>query len=125
MSESQDINVLIVDDEEELAATIAERLQIRGISARAAADGDSAIELLKTHKVHVVVLDLMMPGIGGLEILKQIKTLNINIPVILLTGYGSKESSKEGINLGAFDCIMKPCNLDDLIGKIHEAARSK
>ena len=125
MSESKDISVLIVDDEEELAATIAERLEIRGLKALTASDGDSALELLKTYEVHVVVLDLMMPGIGGLEILKQIKALDINIPVILLTGYGSKERSKEGMNLGALDCIMKPCNLDDLIGKIQEATKSK
>ena len=125
MSESKDISVLIVDDEEELAATIAERLEIRGLKALTASDGDSALELLKTYEVHVVDLDLMMPGIGGLEILKQIKALDINIPVILLTGYGSKERRKEGMNLGALDCIMKPCNLDDLIGKIQEATKSK
>ena len=120
-----DIQVLIVDDEEELALTIAERLEIRGIRTQTASDGDQALNLIKTQLPDVVVLDLMMPGIGGLEILKQIKLLDHNIPVILLTGYGSKERSIEGMNLGAFDYVLKPCNLDDLITKIQEAAKIK
>ena len=120
-----DIRVLIVDDEEELALTIAERLEIRGIEAQTISDGDLALDSINTHTPDVVVLDVMMPGIGGLEILKQIKSFNQNIPVILLTGYGSKERSIEGMNLGAFDYVLKPCNLDDLIIKIQEAVTSK
>lgn len=119
------ISVLIVDDEEDLAKTIAERLEIRGIQTQTASDGDQALTLVKTNPPDVVVLDLMMPGIGGLGILKQIKLLEKKIPVILLTGYGSKERSIEGMNLGAFDYVLKPCNLDDLIGKIQEAAKTK
>jgi DNA-binding response OmpR family regulator len=119
------ISVLIVDDEEELAATIAERLEIRGIQAQTASDADSALGLIKTDPPDVVVLDLMMPGIGGLGILKQINLLEKKIPVILLTGYASKERSIEGMNLGAFDYILKPCQLDDLISKIQEAAKIK
>ena len=125
MFKTKDISVLIVDDEEELAATIAERLEIRGIRTQTASDGDSALSLIKIKSPDVVVLDLMMPGMGGLEILKQINLLNLNIPVILLTGYGSKERSIEGMNLGAFDYVMKPCNLDDMIVKIQEAANKK
>jgi len=120
-----DIHVLIVDDEEDLAATIAERLEIRGIKTQTASDADMALNLIKTNPPHVVVLDLMMPGIGGLGILKQINLLEKRIPVILLTGYGSKERSIEGMNLGAFDYVLKPCNLDDLIIKIQEAVKSK
>jgi len=119
------IRVLIVDDEEELAATIAERLEIRGIQAQTASDADSALGLIKTDPPDVVVLDLMMPGIGGLGILKQINLLEKKIPVILLTGYSSKERSIEGMNLGAFDYVLKPCQLDDLISKIQEAAKIK
>lgn len=117
------IRVLIVDDEEELAATIAERLEIRGIKTQTASDGDSALNLIKTDPPDVVVLDLMMPGIGGLGILKQINLLENKIPVILLTGYASKERSIEGMNLGAFDYVLKPCNLDDLITKIQESVK--
>ena len=125
MYELENIRVLIVDDEEELAATIAERLEIRGIQTQTASDGDSALSLIKTHPPDVVVLDLMMPGIGGLGILKQINLLEKKIPVILLTGYASKERNIEGMNLGAFDYVLKPCQLDDLISKIQEAAKSK
>jgi len=119
------IRVLIIDDEEDLAKTIAERLEIRGIRTQTAIDSDQAFNLIKTNPPDVVVLDLMMPGIGGLGILKQINLLENKIPVILLTGYGSKERSIEGMNLGAFDYVLKPCNLDDLISKIQEAAKIK
>lgn len=120
-----DIRVLIVDDEEELAKTIAERLEIRGIYCQTASDGDKALDLIKSQPPDVVVLDLLMPGIGGLEILKQIKSLGNNIPIILLTGYGSNELRIEGMNLGAIDYVLKPCNLDDLIIKIQKASESK
>jgi len=119
-----DIRVLIVDDEEELAKTIAERLEIRGIRSQTASNSDKAIDLIKSQMPDVVVLDLMMPGISGLGILKQIKSLDLNIPVILLTGYGSNEMTLEGMNLGAFDYVLKPCNLDDLITKIQDAKKS-
>lgn len=120
-----DIRVLIVDDEEELAKTIAERLEIRGIHCQTASDSNKALDLIQSQQPDVVVLDLMMPGIGGLGILKQIKSLEINIPVVLLTGYGSNEMTLEGMNLGAFDYVLKPCNLDDLITKIQDAVKSK
>ena len=118
------IRVLIVDDEEELAKTIAERLEIRGIKCRTVSESDKAIDLIKSQTPDVVVLDLMMPGIGGIGILKQIKSLERKTPVILLTGYGSNEMTIEGMNLGAFDYVLKPCNLDDLITKIQEAVKS-
>ena len=120
-----DIRVLIVDDEEELAKTIAERLEIRGIQSQTISESNKALDLIKAQSPDVVVLDLMMPGTGGLGILKQIKLLERNIPVILLTGYGSNEMTIEGMNLGAFDYVLKPCNLDDLITKIQEAVKSK
>ena len=120
-----DIHLLIVDDEEELAKTIAERLEIRGIKCKTVSESDKALDLIKSQPPDVVVLDLMMPGIGGLGILKQIKSLDINVPVILLTGYGSKDMTIEGMNLGAFDYVLKPCNLDDLITKIQEAIKGE
>ena len=120
-----DIHVIIVDDEEELAKTIAERLEIRGIKCLTVSESDKALDLIESQPPDVVVLDLMMPGIGGLGILKQIKSLELNIPVILLTGYGSKDMTIEGMNLGAFDYVLKPCNLDDLILKIQDAVKGK
>ncbi len=119
------IRVLIVDDEEELASIIAERLQFRGMDAQTALEGKKALKLVEESPPHIVVLDLMMPGLGGLEILKRIKTINKNLPVILLSGYGSKELAKEGMNLGAIDYVMKPCDIDSLIAKIQEAVEKK
>ena len=116
--------VLIVDDEEELATTIAERLQIRGIQAETATDGEAALKMIEANPPQVVVLDVMMPGIGGIEILQRMNAQNLNIPVILLTGYGSTEQGKEGMELGAFDYIMKPCDLNMLISKIQEAVKN-
>ena len=116
--------VLIVDDEEELVTTIAERLQIRGIKAQTATDGETALKMIEADPPQVVVLDVMMPGMGGIEVLQQMNAQNLKIPVILLTGYGSSEQGKEGIELGAFDYLMKPCDLNNLIGKIQEAGKT-
>ena len=116
--------VLIVDDEEELVTTIAERLQIRGMQAQTATDGETALKMIEANPPQVVVLDVMMPGIGGIEILKRMNAQNLQIPVILLTGYGSTEQGKEGMELGAFDYLMKPCDLNNLISKIQEAVKN-
>ena len=119
-----DYRVLIVDDEEELVTTIAERLQIRGIQTETATDGETALKMIEENPPQVVVLDVMMPGIGGIEILQRMNAQNLKIPVILLTGYGSTEQGMEGMKLGAFDYLMKPCDLNNLIGKIQEAVKN-
>ena len=116
--------VLIVDDEEELVTTIAERLQIRGIKAQTATDGETALKMIEANPPQVVVLDVMMPGMGGIEVLQRMNAQNLKIPVILLTGYGSTEQGMEGMKLGAFDYLMKPCDLNNLIGKIQEAVKN-
>jgi len=119
-----DYRVLIVDDEEELVTTIAERLQIRGIQAETATDGETALKMIGENPPQVVVLDVMMPGIGGIEILQRMRSQNLQIPVILLTGYGSTEQGLEGMREGAFDYLMKPCDLNILISKIQEAVQN-
>jgi len=116
--------VLIVDDEEELVTTIAERLQIRGIQAQTATDGETALKMIEANPPQFVVLDIMMPGMGGIEVLQRMIAQNLKIPVILLTGYGSTEQGMEGMKLGAFDYLMKPCDLNNLIGKIQEAVKN-
>ncbi|MFC2085031.1 response regulator [Bacteroidota bacterium] len=118
-----DYRVLIVDDEEEFVTTIAERLQIRGIETLTAIDGESALKIIDSDPPKVAVLDLMMPGLGGLDILKYIQDKNLQIPVILITGYGSTEPDIDGMKHGAFDCLMKPCDIDKLISKIQEAVK--
>jgi len=116
-------HVLIVDDEEELVTTIAERLQIRGIQAQTATDGETALKMIEANPPQVVVLDVMMPGMGGIEVLQRMNAQNLKIPVLLLTGYGSAEKGAEGMKLGAIDYLMKPCDLNILINKIQEAAK--
>ena len=116
--------VLIVDDEEELVTTIAERLQIRGFQTQTATDGEIAFKMIEENPPQVVVLDVMMPGIGGIEILQRMKAKNLQIPVILLTGYGTTDQGMEGMKQDAFDYLMKPCDLDVLISKIQEAVEN-
>ena len=118
------LRALLVDDEEELVSTLGERLELRGIDTQIATDGARALEIIKTNPPQVVVLDVMMPGMGGIQILEQMKLLNIRIPVLLLTGYGSKNKGLEGVELGAFDYLMKPMKIDELIAKMHEAVGS-
>lgn len=115
------IKVLLVDDEEEFVTTLAERLEMREFEPRIATSGDQAISMVKGEKFDLIVLDLMMPGIGGLEVMKQIKSANPDMPIILLTGQGSTKEGMEGMNQGAFDFLMKPLDIEELISQIHEA----
>jgi DNA-binding response OmpR family regulator len=110
--------VLLVDDEEEYRSTLAERLRRRGIQVMEASDGEEAFRKIETFSPHVVVLDVLMPGTGGLQVLKKIKTDHPEIQVILLTGLGT---TQEGRDFGAFDYLLKPIHIEKLIEKIGEA----
>ena len=120
----QPAKVLIVDDEEEFASTVAERLNLRGYQATAVFNANEALALIRTEAPDVVLLDLMMPGINGLETLRAIKEITPSIEVIILTGYGGIQGKLEGMESGAFDYIMKPTDLGVLIERI-EMARSR
>jgi DNA-binding response OmpR family regulator len=115
------LKVLLVDDEEEFVTTLSERLQLREIETLIATDGDSALRIINTERPPVVVQDVMMPGIGGLDVLQQIKMFHPQIQVILLTGRWSTQDGIRGMRLGAFDYMMKPVKIEDLIQKINEA----
>lgn len=115
------IKVLLVDDEEEFVTTLAERLEMRGFDPSIAISGDQALSMVQDKVFDLIVLDLMMPGIGGLEVMKQIKSVNPEMPIILLTGQGSTKEGMEGMNQGAFDFLMKPLDIEELISQIHEA----
>ncbi|MEG6504087.1 response regulator [Nitratidesulfovibrio sp. 1201_IL3209] len=119
----QELKVLLVDDEEEFVTTLAERLSLRGMVTRIATDGEQALRAVEADPPHVVVLDLMMPGIKGTEALRRIKAGHPAVQVILLTGHGSARDGIEGMKLGAFDYLMKPLRLEDLLEKLHEAGR--
>jgi DNA-binding response OmpR family regulator len=117
----EDLKVLLVDDEVEFVSTLAERLRLRGIQTRIANDGEEAFRQISADPPQVVVLDVMMPGMGGLKVLERIKADYPAIPVILLTGIGTTQDGMTGMRLGAFDYLMKPLQIEDLIERIEEA----
>lgn len=115
------IRVMLVDDEERFLATTSKLLTRKGYEVVAAASGAEALRQLTEFTVHVVVLDVRMPGMDGIAALKEIKKLSPDVEVILLTGHATVESAVEGLNAGASDYLVKPCNLDELIRKINDA----
>jgi DNA-binding NtrC family response regulator len=113
--------VLLVDDEAEFVSTLAERLILRGMDARTASSGEEALLIVDSDPPHVVVLDVMMPGLGGKEVLRRIKSQYPRIRVVLLTGMTCTLEVDDARRLGAFDCLMKPLDIDELIKVIGEA----
>jgi DNA-binding NtrC family response regulator len=117
-----EIRVLLVDDEADFVATLAKRLARRGIAAAGAHSGLEALAALDALDFEVVVLDVKMPGMDGLETLREIKKRSPDVEVLMLTGHATAESGGLGMSLGAFDYLMKPADLDDLVDKIRQAA---
>jgi len=115
------IRVLLVDDEEEFIETLAQRLQIRDFEITTACNGKEALDRLEDLDVDLVVLDVQMPGMGGVEILQKIKELKPLVEVILLTGHATVETAIQGMKLGAFDYLIKPAETEDLVDKIQKA----
>jgi two-component system OmpR family response regulator len=117
------INVLLVDDEEELVTTWVERIELRGMNAEGVTNGNDAIKIAREKDFNVVVLDIKMPGIDGFEIMKRIKAEKPNIPIILITGHQCVEEENKGPLAKAFDCLVKPVNIEILIDKIKKAVK--
>ena len=117
------LKVLLVDDEKEFVSTLAERLELRGMHVEIAMDGEMALNIIENEPPQVVVLDVMMPGLSGMEVLGRIKTIDSKIQVILLTGHGATKDGIKGMQLGAFDYLIKPVDIDELIEKLNEAAK--
>ncbi len=113
--------ILLVDDEEEFVTALAERLELRGLEASIATSGGDALKRIDADEPDLVVLDVLMPGLGGLDVLDQIRKTDPQIKVILLTGRGSAEEDDQSVPLGAFDYLIKPVNIDDLIQKMRVA----
>ncbi len=117
-------SVLLVDDEEEFVSALSERLMLRGIEVETALDGREALARFAEKPVDVIILDVMMPGLGGLEILKRIKKSSPPTQVILLTGLGATKEGIEGMRLGAFDYLIKPVDIEELLDKMKEAVKT-
>lgn len=120
--------ILLVDDEQEFVKTLSERLALRDMGSAVVHDGESALSLIEHDQPDVMVLDLKMPGVDGIEVLKRVKETNPEIEVIILTGHGSEEDRKKCMELGAFAYLRKPVNitkLSSVIKEAHEKAGNK
>lgn len=122
---ADEFRVLIVDDEGEFRETLVTRLKKRNLRVWGAESGRRALDLMETIVFDVVVLDIKMPGMDGIEALEQMKKKKHLTEVILLTGHAAIEAGIEGMKLGAFDYIMKPVNIDELLDKIRQAYQRK
>jgi len=116
------LRVLLVDDEEEFVSSLAERLELRMIRCVGVTTGVEALDLVREEPFDVVVLDVKMPGAGGFEVYHELRRLDPNLPVVLLTGHGSRQDAEEGKRAGAFDYLMKPIDIESLIAVLRAAA---
>lgn len=117
--------ILLVDDEAVFTTNMSKLLTNRGYKVTAVNSGDAAIQALEKETYDVVVLDLKMPGMDGLTTLKEIKKLGLFTETLILTGHGSIDTALEAIRIGAYDYLTKPCEIDDLVGKIEGAWQKK
>jgi DNA-binding NtrC family response regulator len=119
--------VLFVDDETDFVESLIKRMQRRNISAYGVHSGEEALEFLAEDKadVDVVVLDVRMQGMNGIETLKTVKHLYPAIEVVMLSGHANLSVAKEGMEMGAFDYLMKPVDLDELLYKLQDAYHKK
>lgn len=116
------LHVLIVDDEYELVSALEERLNLRGFVAHGVTTGTAALEYVARTPCDVVLLDVKMPGLGGIDVMKRIKQERPNLAVILLTGHGSTQDAERGMELGAHSYVMKPAKIDDIVRLLFDAA---
>ena len=120
-----DFRVLFVDDEVDFLETILKRMQKRGVAAFGVHSGEEALAWLQQSPADMVVLDVRMKGMDGIQTLRAIKSAHPLIEVIMLTGHASLEIAREGMKLGAFDYLMKPIDLDELLYKLEDAYQKK
>ncbi|MFP5239961.1 MAG: response regulator [Acidobacteriota bacterium] len=117
--------LLLVDDEAEFIETMGKRLARRGLTVHLANSGQQALDIIAGNELDVVVLDVKMPGMDGIEALQKIKALKPDLEVLMLTAHANVEVAMRGMELGAFDYLMKPVELDELLYKIQDANKKK
>jgi DNA-binding NtrC family response regulator len=117
--------ILIVDDEKDFTESLAERLSLRDYDVSTSFSGEEALEKLKTYNLDVVILDVQMPGLDGIETLREIKRIKPLTEVIMLTAHATVETAIKGMQLGALDYLMKPCDNEELVSKIERGYERK
>lgn len=117
----EEMKLMIVDDEARFLSTTSKLLARKGFVVYTAPSGAEALENLKRENIHVVILDVKMPGMDGIATLKEIKRNFPLVEVVMLTGHGTVESAVEGLKSGATDFLSKPTDIDELITKAREA----
>jgi DNA-binding NtrC family response regulator len=125
MSEEIKSSVLLVDDEGKFLDLLSQRLGTRGVDADTATSGEEALSKIREKNLDVIILDVMMPGMDGIETLKRIRKENPEVQIIMLTGQGSVEKSVEAIKEGAIDFLEKPVDIAKLLEKIENAREKK
>lgn len=115
-------HVLLVDDETEVTALLHRRLGHRGYDCQCAHSGEEALDAIGKHNFDVIIMDVKMPGMGGMAALGQLRALHPQVPVILLSGHADMQAAVEAMQAGAFGYLMKPVDFDELLFKIEDAA---
>ncbi|MFW5489983.1 MAG: response regulator [Desulfovibrio sp.] len=117
--------VLLVDDEKDFLATLVKRLGRRQVGAEAVTSGEEGLAFLDKHEVDVVVLDVRMPGMDGLSVLREIKRRYPLVEVIMLSGHADAQTAVQGMEMGAFDYLLKPTDIEEMVYKIEDAHAKK
>jgi DNA-binding NtrC family response regulator len=117
--------LLLVDDEERFRTTLSKLLGVRGIPVAAVGSGEEALAELRSKPYDVILLDVRMPGMNGVEVLAEIKKINPALEVIILTGHASVDAAADIMKLGGYDYLLKPCSVDELMDKIDGANERK
>lgn len=119
------MKLLLVDDEADFRTTLIKRMKRREVDVNGVESGEAAVDWMEAHPIDVVILDVRMPGMDGIETLKEIKSRHPLVEVIMLTGHASMEAAIEGMEMGAFDYLMKPMDMDELLYKAEDAFKKK
>jgi DNA-binding NtrC family response regulator len=119
------LKVLLVDDEEDFVRTMADRMEMRELGSEVALNGEQALQMLEDDIPDVMVLDLRMPGIDGMEVLQRVRKAYPQVEVIILTGHGSDQEEDEARRLGAFAYLRKPVDIEDLMDTVRRAGRAR
>ena len=121
----KDFKVLLVDDEQEFIETLSERLKMRDLDTKLALDGEQALEAVQDDEPDVMLLDLKMPGMDGMEVLRKVKKAYPGVQVVMLTGHGTDKDEEQARHLGAYAYLQKPVDLEHLVVTLRDAFKNK